>query len=308
MAPESDEEKTEEAKKEEPKPDGATAAKPADDKDKEKDKEKEKAKQPPVVKIDFDNIGQRIVALPIPERNYAGLAAGKSGELILLEAPPLDDHPLTVQKFDLKKRKLEKLVDEVTGFALSANGEKMLLRQGDTWRIAPVEPLKPDNAPLKLAAMEVWVDPRAEWKQMYHEVWRIQRDFLYDSKAHGLDLAAAERFYGSFVEGLGSRGDLNYLFTEMLGNLTLGHVFVNGGARPQPAKVTVGAAGRGLRDRKRPLPFRQDLQRRKLESRSARALDATGRQCEKRRLSAGGERARGPGVGRRLPILPGDRR
>jgi tricorn protease len=249
LAPESDEEKSGDSAK----ADGSkeTAA-PANDKAAETDKnkaaegaeeKKDKPKEPPAVKIDFDGIGQRILALPVPDRNYLGLAAGKAGEVILLEGPPLSDDSATVQKFDLKKRKTEKLVEGVTRFQLSANGEKMLFRQGNDWRIAPTEPLKPDNAPLKLAGMEVWVDPRAEWKQMYHEVWRIERDFLYDPHAHGLDLAAAEKFYAPFLENVSSRDDLNYLFTEMLGNLTLGHVFIGGGDRPQPPRVSVGLLG-----------------------------------------------------------------
>jgi tricorn protease len=236
LAPESDEEKPEEAKKADvPKPDAAA-------KDKAEEKS-DKPKEPPALNIDFDGIGQRILALPVPDRNYVGLAAGKEGEVILLEGQPLNDDPATIQKFDLKKRKTEKLADDAAGFQISANGEKMLFRQGGNWRIAPTEPLKPDNAPLKLADMEVWVDPRAEWKQMYHEVWRIERDFLYDPHAHGLDLAAAEKFYAPFLENISSRDDLNYLFTEMLGNLTLGHVFIGGGDRPQPPTVSVGLLG-----------------------------------------------------------------
>ena len=238
LAPESDEEKSADSAK----ADGSkeTAA-PANDKAAEE--KKDKPKEPPVVKIDFDGIGQRILALPVPDRNYIGLAAGKAGEVMILEAPPLSDESATVQKFDLKKRKTEKLVENVSRFRLSANGEKMLFRQGSDWRIAPTEPLKPDNAPLKLANMEVWVDPRAEWKQMYHEVWRIERDFLYDPHAHGLDLAAAEKFYAPFLESVSSRDDLNYLFTEMLGNLALGHVFIGGGDRPQPPRISVGLLG-----------------------------------------------------------------
>jgi tricorn protease len=236
LAPESDEEKPEDSKK-------TDASKPdAAPKDKGEEKS-DKPKEPPAVKIDFDGIGQRILALPVPDRNYIGLAAGKEGEVILLEGQPLSDESATIQKFDLKKRKTEKLTDDVSGFQMSANGEKMLFRQGGNWRIAPAEPLKPDNAPLKLSDMEVWVDPRAEWKQMYHEVWRIERDFLYDPHTHGLDLAAAEKFYAPYLENVSSRDDLNYLFTEMLGNLTLGHVFIGGGDQPQPPKVSVGLLG-----------------------------------------------------------------
>ena len=65
--------------------------------------------------------------------------------------------------------------------------------------------------------MEVCVDPRAEWKQMYHEVWRIERDFLYDPHYHGLDLAAAEKFYAPFLENIACRDDLNYLFDRDAG-------------------------------------------------------------------------------------------
>ena len=238
IAPESDDEKAEEAKKD------AAADK---DKDKSGEKDKDKSKEPVAVKIDFDGITQRILALPIPARNYVGLSAGKANEIFLQEAPPVDgDGPahFALQKFDLKKRKTDKLADNISAFVISANGEKMLYKQGDQWRIASTgEPPKPDTAPLKLADMEVYVDPRAEWRQMYHEVWRIERDFLYDPHAHGLDLAAAEKFYAPFLDNISSRDDLNYLFTEMLGNLTLGHVFIGGGDQPEPPKVRVGLLG-----------------------------------------------------------------
>ena len=80
--------------------------------------------------------------------------------------------------------------------------------------------------PLKLDAAEVWVDPRAEWKQIYHEVWRIERDFLYDPHFHGLDLAAAEKLYSRYLDGIADRDDLNDLLEAGLGNLVLGHVWV----------------------------------------------------------------------------------
>jgi len=160
---------------------------------------------------------------------------------------PSDDDgpaPTTVHRFDLKTRKSEKLADGVTAFALSGNGEKMLLRQGDKWTIAASDKApKPGDGALKLEGMEVWSDPRAEWRQMYREVWRLQRDFLYDPKAHGLDLAATEKTYAPWVDGLASRADLNTLFEEMLGNLTLGHVYVAGGDRPEPPKVKGGLLG-----------------------------------------------------------------
>jgi tricorn protease len=249
LAPESDDEKGEEAKKE-----GAGTAdkdKTAEkdkSKDKEKDKDKEKPKEPVKVQVDFERINQRILAMPIPARNYLGLSAGKEGELFLGEGPqiPTFDGPpaLVVQKFVLKTRKTDKLLEGVSAFVLSGNGEKMLYKQGEQWYIgATAQAPKPGEGALKLAEMEVYVEPRAEWKQIYHEVWRIERDFFYDPGHHGLDLKAAEKFYAPWLDQINSRDDLNYLFVEMLGNLTVGHMFVGGGDLPEPKKVKGGLLG-----------------------------------------------------------------
>ncbi len=241
IAPESDDEKAEEKKDDK----SGQAADQSKDKDKDKDKEK---KEPVKVTIDFENISQRILALPIPERNYEGLAVGKEGILYVLEGPQVDpeDAPpkLLVQRFDLKTRKTEKLLEGVRTFVLSDNGEKMLYRQDDKWFIAAADkPPKPGEGQLKTADMEVYVDPRAEWKQMYHEIWRIERDFFYDPHFHGLDLKAAEEAYAPFLAAVASRADLAYLFDEMLGNFTVLHMYVAGGTQPDLKTVKVGLLG-----------------------------------------------------------------
>lgn len=243
LAPESDEEKPPQTGKDQEK-----AKEQSKEASKDKQPAKEQAKTPAEVRIDFDNIGQRVLALPIPAKNYAGLNAGKEGVVYLSEAPVVwtqfGPPPLTINKFDLKTRKTDKLAEGVLTFAVSDNGEKMLVRQGENWMIASAgEPLKPGEGVLKLTDMEVYVDPRAEWKQMYHEVWRIERDFFYDPHFHGLNLASAEKFYAPFAENVRSRDDLNYLFVEMLGNMTVGHMFVAGGTSPEIPKIKVGLLG-----------------------------------------------------------------
>jgi tricorn protease len=218
----------------------------------------------PIVKIDLDDISQRIVALPVPARGYLDLIAGKSGTLFLLDAPiaAVGAAPggggffgkITLHKFDLAKRKLEPFAD-VTGrtVVLSADGEKLLHRSGDKWLIVSTGPSAKggelaaafgakkgeaagatmgETAALKTDDIEVRVDPRAEWKQMYHEVWRIERDFLYDPHYHGYDLKAAEKTFQPYLEGVASRRDLNYLFMQMLSELSLGHVYIRGGDLP----------------------------------------------------------------------------
>jgi tricorn protease len=227
LAPQSDEEKpAEEKPAEAPKP----PAKP----------------EPVVVTIDFENIGQRILALPIPAKDYQGLRVGKTGIIYLLEGQGglLGGGALLLHKFDLEKRKFDKVLDNIGGFDISANGEKMLFRLGPNWFIAATAtPIQPGQGMVNLADVEVYVDPKAEWKQMYKEAWRIQRDFMYDPNFHGLDLKAAEANYRPHLESVAHRADLNYLFTEMLGMTVLGHTFINGGDVPEPRKTLGGLLG-----------------------------------------------------------------
>ncbi|PYP51615.1 MAG: protease [Gemmatimonadetes bacterium] len=205
LAPESDEEKGNEPKQD------------------EKDKPK-KEEPPPVVRIDFEGISQRIVALPIPARNYLNMVPGKSGILFISEGPRViteADFPnlsQTLYKWDLEKRKLDKFVDEINDFAVSFNGEKLLYRKGEQWVMAGTEEPpasggkpKPGEGPLKLDSLLVYVQPREMWRQQYRETWRIERDFFYDPNHHGLDLDKVAAKYQPYLDGLASRDELTYL-------------------------------------------------------------------------------------------------
>jgi tricorn protease len=249
--PESDEEKGPENKPSGTEPEKGKTEQKADEKKTDDDtaaKAAEKPKEPPKVSIDFPDILQRILSLPIPAANYAGMSVGKEGELYLVEAPIVPTGqfppPLTVSKFDMKTRKTDKLISGVTAFSLSDSGEKMLYKQGDDWFIAETsKPPEAGKGKLNTADMEVSVEPRDEWNQMYHEVWRIERDFFYDPHYHGLNLPAAEKEFAVFLPGIASRGDLSYLFREMLSYMSVGHMFVRGGTEPDTPHVSVGLLG-----------------------------------------------------------------
>jgi tricorn protease len=255
IAPESDEEKVGEEKKDEKKDEPKIGDKPADqDGEKKADATQtanatkpEEKKAPPKVTIDLDNFSQRVLALPIPNRNYVGLTAGKAGTLYIGEFPD-GAQGVVVHKFDLEKRKFDKAMENINALEVSANGEKMLYRQGQNWYIAATASLgtpafKPGEGKIKTDDMEVHVDPRAEWNQMYREAWRIERDFFYDPNYHGLDLQATAKKYEPYLASLAHRADLNYLFNEMLGELTIGHLYVQGGDTPDPKRVAGGLLG-----------------------------------------------------------------
>ncbi len=233
FAPETDEEKGEEKKADEKKPD---------------------PKAKPVVKLDLEGFAQRILPLPLPPGNYVALAAGKAGTLFALEAGT-GAPGLSVRRHDLKARKSDVPYTGLQGFVVSANGEKVLTRQGGNWSIAPVKPLATGNGPtppmppaapgagMNVAGLEVKVDPKAEWKQMFREAVRIQREYFYDANHHGLDLEWLEKHYSAWLPAVASRQDLNYLMSEALGEVTVSHMGVVGGDVPQGRFVGVGLLG-----------------------------------------------------------------
>jgi tricorn protease len=208
--------------------------------------------KPPAVNIDFAGISQRIVALPAPNANYVGLNAGKTGQIFLVTAPLTTNEdappPFAVYSLDLASRAFKPFLAGVTGFTVSANGEKALYAQGPRYFIVDTaRPPTPGAGLLDTASLEVYVEPQAQWRQMYRETWRIERDFFYDPHFHGLDIAAAERRFEPYLAGIAARDDLTFLFREMLSYLSVGHMFVGGGSTPPMPRVTVGLLGADYR-------------------------------------------------------------
>jgi tricorn protease len=267
LAPESDEEKS---AADDSRQDADKSAKTEDKAEQEPGSAEEKAKaqdaraaksvknEGVVVRIDAENISQRIVAMPIPPRDYSKLVAGKAGTIFLIEDSPRPgpDQQNTLWRFDLTLRKPEKLMEGANDFTVSFDGKKMLYskgrRENKKWFISSATaPARGEGAsaagkpemPLALTKMEVRVDPRAEWKQEYNEVWRIERDFFYDPNLHGLNLPATKKHYEAYLENVGSRYDFSYLLAEMLGELTVGHMYIRTPPEPPAEQGKVGLLG-----------------------------------------------------------------
>jgi tricorn protease len=127
---------------------------------------------------------------------------------------------------------------------VSANGEKVLYQQGPQWLIISTTiPARPGEGVVKTTDMETYVDPRAEWRQMFNEIWRGERDFFYDPGTHGLDIEKAKKLYEPYLAVVVHRDDLNYLFREMLNQITVGHTFIRGGDMQRSTPVSVGLLG-----------------------------------------------------------------
>ncbi|MCG8608251.1 protease, partial [bacterium] len=233
--PESDDEeiKDEESSSEEKKDDKKGEQKEADKKDKDVK-----------VVIDFENIDQRILALPVPARSYSNLQAADEGKLFYLESVP-NQRGSTLYRFDMKERKSEEFLIPVNDYWVSQDGKKLLYAgREDAYGIVEAgKKAKVGDGSLDLANMQVYVDPKAEWRQMFHELWRIHRDYFYVANMHGLNWEATRKQYEPFVEHVGHRSDLNFVFAEMMGEMVVGHNYVGGGDMPDTENVPVGLLG-----------------------------------------------------------------
>ena len=198
----------------------------------------------------------------------SGCRLEKGGTLFAIEAPapaPGVQPGQTVHRHDLKQRRSDVVASGVRFFEISANGEKFLTAQTNRWTIQTLRPMPPAPAAggpaapaptppagggpgaqsnvLATETIEVRTEPRAEWKQMYADAWRIQREFFYDPGLHGLDLAAAIKKYEPYLESVMARRDLTYIFADMMGEITVGHLGVGGGDLPETRVVQTGLLG-----------------------------------------------------------------
>ena len=207
-------------------------AKTDDDEKKSDDKKADAA--PAAVKIDFDGLSQRIVALPNGDAAYADLSVGKTGEIYFLKASSgqnrFSDDENTLYRYSLKKRKEESLVEKVDDYEISRDHKKVYLHMKDAFVIAELGD-KVDVTKNKLAVdkIEVAIDPRAEWTQIFNEAWRINRDYFYDPNMHGVDWKAAREKYSVFLPDLSVRQDLNRVMRWMSSELSVGHHRLGGG-------------------------------------------------------------------------------
>jgi len=255
FGPQSDEEKAAEEKKDEKK-EGGEAKPAADAKGEEKKGEEKKAEEKPVkpIQVDTDGIQSRIVAAPIPAGIYRRLAARKDKFFYLaipieatqaaLPGPPRPRAILHV--FDVTKREDKVLLEGINNYDLDKDGGKLIYRAGpDIFGIAEAVPgkAKVGDGKLNVQSLQVLVDPREEWKQIFREAWRIERDFYWDPGMTGHDWNKIGKRYEALLPWVAHRSDLNYIIGEMIAELSTSHTYVGGGDQPERKHIGVGLLG-----------------------------------------------------------------
>ncbi|MBD3869498.1 MAG: PD40 domain-containing protein [Acidobacteria bacterium] len=198
----------------------------------------------PAVTIDFEGLEGRIIALSVPARGFTSLKAGAEG--IIFYGEQVRNEPgVTLHRYNLKDRKASRVMGGVSAFELSADGKKLLYGAaagGYNIVDASGEP-KPGDGSLDLSGLRMKVDPPAEWRQMFREAWRYQRDFFYVENVHGLDMDWAYEAYAPWVEHVRHRADLTYILDLLGAETSVGHSFTGGGDEPDVESVPVGLLG-----------------------------------------------------------------
>jgi len=190
------------------------------------------------VKIDWDNLDRRIIAMPIAVGEYDGLLAGPKGNVLIISGPG-------VSKYSVADKKLEELAKGAR-FAVSANGEKLLFKAGPNWRVvSTAKPAGPTEGIVGIT-LRMELNRLEEWNQIFSEAWRYQRDYFYDRNMHGRNWQQVWEQYSPMIPYIRHRTDLTYLLDQLGGETSVGHSFVFGGDFPALDTSRVGVLGADL--------------------------------------------------------------
>lgn len=213
-------------------------------KDKKDNEEADALDGIPAVTIDLEGIERRMEIFPVPAGNFRGIAAAKEN-LIFLQGPNSgsDGQSATLKLYDRQEREVKTIVEGIDGFLLTANGEKVLVwKEGQLYLIDPAPDQKLEKS-FRTSEMRMTVDPPAEWRQVFNDVWRLERDFFYDKDMHGVDWQAMHARYGKWLDVCATRSDLNMVIGELIGELNASHAYRGGGDMPEPSQTPVGYLG-----------------------------------------------------------------
>ena len=222
FAPRSDEENSEEdaTQADDPKKDDTGSSPKSDDvKDKAQEKDPKDSVKKPVekIKIDFKNIERRILPLPMPAGNYAFTLTAPEGTVFFAKREE-QDRNVELLKFDLKSRKAEPFIQGIQSASISADNKKLLIKQGPKWFVVDADkPTAKLEKPLDTKLM-MSLDRQQEWRQMFVEAWRYQRDYFYDKNMHGRDWNEVFSRYEPLVKYIKHRADLTYLLERKIGH------------------------------------------------------------------------------------------
>jgi tricorn protease len=226
------------------KPEKTKDEKKTDEKSTEKSETKTEPKPAKAVEIDFADFERRAVVLPAKPGYYSDIAA-VSGKLLYrrLSRAGASEDKTPLLFYDLEKREEKTIVDDVDDAILAANRDKLLVRKAGSYSIIDVKESQKLDKKLRTTGLETIIDPAAEWKQLFTDAWRIERDYFYDPGMHGVNWKNMRDRYGAMLPDAVTRWDVNYLLGELIGELNSSHTYRSGGDTESAEQRSVGYLG-----------------------------------------------------------------
>ena len=196
------------------------------------------------VEIDFDGLEARMMLLPVKPGNYGGMGSAK-GKIIYQAFPNtgVTGAKGSIKYFDIEKREEKMILDDVNNYWLSADGKKILAQRGNAWAVIKPEENQKFEKTLRTSEMMSVVDPAEEWKQIFMDTWRLERDYFYDANMHGVDWNLAKEKYLKMLNGAMSRDEVNFVLGELISELNASHTYRSGGDLEQEKRDPVGYLG-----------------------------------------------------------------
>ena len=222
---------------------GKDKAEKKDDKKGDKDKEKKK-EEPSETRITIGGFEDRVAILPPKAGNFNSIRAVK-GKVVFHRRPNTGsgDEAQPLMYYDLEEREEKTIVEDAEGYQVSANGEKVLVATKAGFFVVDLKEDQKLEKKMPTGDMEAVIDPRAEWKQIFNDVWRFERDFFYDAAMHGVDWAGLRTRYGRLVDQAVTRWDVNFVIGELIAELNSSHTYRGGGDTEEAEEVEVGYLG-----------------------------------------------------------------
>lgn len=227
-----------------------------------KNKDKGKKKESPKVNIDFDGIENRLIKIPVDPKPYARIVGLDGGKVALLSFPiegslasytlhPTTPHNGTLEIYDFSKKSVSTFMEGISDFALSEDGKSFLIQIGDRVRVVEVSDKAPkgkgrEAGDVDLSRFSAMIDPALEWKQMFYEIWRLQRDHFWNKEQVQREWDSVLKQYEPMLDRISSRSEFSDLIWEFQGELKISHAYDMGGDYRRVPSIAPGKLGADL--------------------------------------------------------------
>ena len=217
-----------------------------EDKDeKDKDKDKDAKKEDKNIKIDIDGFESRLELLDVEAGNLGNLTAVE-GKLIFSRFPnsgSAKGGSASIDYYDFKEREVKTIISKASNYEVSSNGKKLLIMQGQKLAVIDIKADQKIDKAVPTQDMVMHIVPKEEWRQIFNDVWRFERDYFYDPGMHGVDWKTMRTRYGRLIDQSNSRSDVNIIIGDLIAELDASHTYTGGGDLERASRMNVGYLG-----------------------------------------------------------------